>query len=105
MGINGIETIRITKAKVEKKGNQGPFTDQINDEGLHLLLTMMFLGKVAPNDSESAAYAGITYQDARTSQYSGADSPIPRMEIDWVRFYTDNTYNTHGKQFNPIILY
>lgn len=105
MGINGIETIRITKAEVEKNGYQWPFTDQINDEGLHLLLTMMFLGKAAPNDSESAAYAGITYQDARTSQYSGADSPIPRMEIDWVRFYTDNTYNTHGKQFNPIILY
>ena len=73
MGINGIETIRITKAEVEKNGYQWPFTDQINDEGLHLLLTMMFLGKVAPNDSESAAYAGITYQDARTSQYKNGN--------------------------------
>lgn len=91
MGINGQENLAISKSEVEGKGWSWPFTTTVNKEGLHILLTMMFLGKQAPTDP--SAYDGITYLTARNAEHDVKTSPIPRMEVDWVRFWIDNTYN------------
>lgn len=104
MGVNGVETMRATKADVEAHGGKWPFTTEVNREGLHYLLTMMFLGKVAPTEGASA-YQGITYLDARKPEHNAASSVIPRMEIDWVRFYIDDTYSDFGKSYNKTLFY
>ena len=112
MGINGKETIRISDissadgARLMPSGHRWPFSYNINDEGLYYILTMMFLGKVEPDYPPMK----MTYQQARRILSSDPnDTKIPRMEIDWVRFYIDQaTYNDHkadGKTYNEIILY
>ena len=93
--------------RLEKSGipntARWPFTDEVNSEGLYYILSMMFLGKVEPNAS---TFAGYTTDQVRSKDYNWSNSPVPRMEIDWVRFYVDKTmYNEHNKPFNNSIFY
>lgn len=104
MGVNGVETLRETKENVEGKGYKWPFTTEVNTQGLHYLLTMMFLGKDAPTEGDSE-YTGLTAQQVRADNYNWSNSPVPRMEIDWARFYIDDTYSDHGKKYNKSIFY
>lgn len=104
MGVNGVETLRETRANVEGKGYKWPFTTEVNKEGLHYLLTMMFFGKDAPTEGD-AAYEGYTAAQVRSSGYEWADSQIPRMEIDWVRFYIDDTYTGDQLTSNKTLFY
>lgn len=104
MGVNGVETLRETKANVEGRGYKWPFTTEVNKEGLHYLLTMMFLGKDAPTEGDSA-YEGLTTETVRASGYDWSNSPVPRMEIDWVRFYIDNTYTGNTLTSNKTLFY
>lgn len=104
MGVNGKETIKITKEEVEGKGYTWPFDLTFNPEGCYFLLTMMYLGKDAP---DATGYEGITHDQARLPEHNAKDSVIPRMEIDWVRFYVDDSYlSTVGNyKFNNSIFY
>ena len=63
---------------------------------------MMFLHKQAP---DSGPYEGTTTVEVRSESYNWSTSKVPRMEIDWVRFYIDDTYSTHGKKFVDQIFY
>lgn len=110
LGINGVETV-CTKRDGNYTGvangtaawnssTHWPFTDEYNQEGLHLLFTFAgcnewSLGEAA---AEQAAKDGswandfkhISYQDSKTS------NDTPRMEIDWIRFYKKSTYKYYG---------
>lgn len=102
MGVNGVTTLVVTKAEVEAAGSRWPFTDEVNTEGLYYILTMMFLHKAAPNYPSME----MSYLTARTMLKSNPNALIPRMEIDWVRFYIDDTYHDHGKEWRKdVILY
>lgn len=100
-GINGQETLRLEKGSIPPSA-RWPFDDSINDQGLYYILTMMFLGRAEPN---SSTFAGITTDQVRDKNYDWSNSPVPRMEIDWVRFYIDDTYTDHGKPYNNSIFY
>lgn len=104
MGVNGAETIVLTKAAVESRGAKWPFAYQINSEGLHYILSMMFLRKSEPNWEDTQM--NTTYSQARNILKSDPTAKIPRLEIDWVRFYTDDSYSDYGMPFRKdIILY
>ena len=48
----------------------------------------------------------MSYKAARNVLKVNPDIKIPRMEIDWVRFYIDDTYTDHGKPYRKdLILY
>lgn len=104
MGVNGVETLRETRDNVEGRGYKWPFTTEVNTQGLHYLLTMMFLGKDAPTEGDSE-YSGLTAQKVRANDYDWSNSPVPRMEIDWVRFYIDNTYTGNTLSSNKTLFY
>lgn len=100
-GINGTETLRLEKGSIPSDA-RWPFDDTINDQGLYYILSMMFLGKAEPNAS---TFAGLTTEQVRSKNYDWSNSPVPRMEIDWIRFYVDNTYSDHGKPYKKSIFY
>lgn len=102
IGTNGKETLRITKDMVEKNGARWPFSSSINDEGLYYILTMMFLHKAVPNTG--AVQMDMSYLAARNLLKSDPNVKIPRMEVDWVRFYTDATYSDRGKPYRKDLL-
>lgn len=83
MGVNG-EEVNVLKTPLNR--GDWPFTTEINDDGLHFLLTMMFLDSYVNNIRLHSGDKG--YKLAR-EDISG----VARMEIDWVRFYIDDTYN------------
>ena len=102
MGVNGKTTITITEAQALANGARWPFTDKVNTEGLYYILTMMFLGKQAPNYPSME----MSYLTARNMLKNNPDALIPRMEIDWVRFYIDDTYTDHDMPYRKdLILY
>ena len=102
MGVNGETTIVVTKAQVESQGSRWPFTDEVNKEGLYYILTMMFLHKAEPDYPSME----MSYLTARNMLKSNPNALIPRMEIDWVRFYIDDTYSDHGMPWrDDVILY
>lgn len=104
IGTNGVETLRVTKAMTEQNGGRWPFSYAVNDEGLYYILTMMFLHKAVPN--WEATDMNMSYKAARNVLKVNPDIRIPRMEIDWVRFYIDDTYTDHGKPYRKdLILY
>lgn len=106
MGVNGVETNRLTKQMVEQRGARWPFTDRINQDGLYYILTMMFLHKAQPPRDQWPKF-NYNYLVARNllNENPAADV-IPRMEIDWVRFYVDDTYSDHDRPFRKdLILY
>lgn len=100
-GINGAETLRLEKESIPSEA-RWPFDDTINDQGLYYILSMMFLGGNEPNAS---TFAGLTTEQVRAKNYDWSNSPVPRMEIDWIRFYVDNTYSDHGKPYKKSIFY
>ncbi|MGL4364154.1 MAG: DUF5006 domain-containing protein [Bacteroidales bacterium] len=103
MGVNGAESIVLTEAEAKKNSALWPFSTEINDDGLHFLLTMMFLGKVEPTPTPDME---TTHLQAREDLKTKPELKIPRMEIDWVRFYTDDTYSDFGKKYrDDVILY
>ena len=102
MGVNGKQTIELTQADAERQGARWPFTDQVNSEGLYYILTMMFLHKAKPDYPSME----MSYLTARRMLKNNPDALIPRMEIDWVRFYVDDTYTDHGMPWrDDVILY
>lgn len=102
MGVNGKTTITITEAQALANGARWPFTDKVNTEGLYYILTMMFLGKQAPNYPSME----MSYLTARNMLKNNPNALIPRMEIDWVRFYIDDTYTDHDMPYRKdLILY
>ena len=68
-------------------GGDYPFNMTANPEGMHFLLTMMFLNKAEPNLKSG----DMGYQLARKEENI---ENVARMEIDWVRFYVDDTYQS-----------
>ena len=100
-GINGAETLRLERGSIPPNA-RWPFDDTINDQGLYYILSMMFLNKSEPNAS---TFAGLTTEQVRAKNYDWSNSPVPRMEIDWIRFYVDNTYSDHGKPYKKSIFY
>ncbi|MBU3808229.1 MAG: DUF5006 domain-containing protein [Candidatus Phocaeicola faecipullorum] len=102
MGINGQETLKLTEQMCIDNGARWPFSDQINTEGLYYILSMMFLHKAEPN---ATSFQHLTTDIVRADNYNWSNSPVPRMEIDWIRFYIDNTYSDHGKPYNKSIFY
>lgn len=102
MGVNGQTTLTLTKAKVEANGARWPFSYSVNNEGLYYILTMMFLHKVEPDYPSME----MSYLTARNMLKSNPNALIPRMEIDWVRFYIDDTYTDHDMPYRKdLILY
>lgn len=102
MGINGKEVLRLTEEECSQKGARWPFSDQVNTEGLYYILSMMFLNKVEP---DASTFQHLTTDIVRADNYNWSNSPVPRMEIDWIRFYIDNTYSDHGMPYNKSLFY
>lgn len=104
MGTNGKTTIVLKKADALAAGASWPFTDEVNKEGLYYILTMMFLHKQDPIWQNTDM--NNSYKAARNLLKVNPNAKIPRMEIDWVRFYIDDTYSDHGMPYRKdIILY
>ena len=102
MGVNGKETIRITEADATANGGRWPFSYAVNNEGLYYILSMMFLNKAEPDYPSME----MSYATARKMLKSNSSALIPRMEIDWVRFYIDDTYTDHNMPYrSDLILY
>lgn len=117
MGINGAETVRIkkdgtySKAEINGYNNYGskgsaswttsdhwPFSQDYNPEGMHLLLTFatgadwaMPGGGGTADDKIFAVMQSLPYNG---NELDGTD--YPRMEIDWIRYYTKSNYNYLG---------
>lgn len=101
-GINGEETLRLVKSKIPINA-RWPFDDEVNDQGLYYILSMMFLGGNPPSANK---FAGLTTDQVRAKNYDWSNSPVPRMEIDWVRFYIDKSiYSDHGKPYRKSTFY
>lgn len=117
MGINGAETVRIDKngnytAPVydgySNSGSSGnnkwdssyhwPFRQDYNPEGMHLLLTLSTGdGWAMPGGTgttEDKIYAVMKDLPYNGNQLEGTN--YPRMEIDWIRFYTKSNYGYLG---------
>lgn len=93
VGTNGKEVYKITPADIESRGGRWPFTTEVNTEGMYYILTMMFLGKVAPK--HNGTDMKTSHEGARNILKFATEPrtvKIPRMEVDWVRFYIDDTY-------------
>ena len=121
MGINGEERVRITRdgglsgegandqgAGRDWAGKNWPYSSDHNPEGMHLLLTFgcgsdWAVGKYQGNQPDAEwqkwmletwidPYLGkIAYKDSKTNP------DTPRMEIDWICFYTKDNYKYGGK--------
>lgn len=101
-GINGAETHRLERGSIPSNA-RWPFDDEVNDQGLYYILSMMFLGGNPPSANK---FAGLTTDQVRAKNYDWSNSPVPRMEIDWIRFYIDeDTYSDHNKPYKKSIFY
>lgn len=87
MGVNGEVTNVLTENDLKSLGGDYPFNMTANPEGMHFWLTMMFLNKAEPNLKSG----DMGYQLARKEENI---ENVARMEIDWVRFYVDDTYQS-----------
>lgn len=95
MGVNGQPNITLRKSDMQDP-SLWPFDKVINPEGLHFLLTFgapseWALGSPIPAGWDSA-FADILYNDSKTNPRT------PRMEIDWIRYYTNSVYDIGSKQ-------
>ncbi len=100
IGVNGKEMKRISKS--DYPDARWPFDSATNPYGLHYLLTMgvasdWALGSVT--DGWDSGFANFTnYADDRYN------AEVPRMEIDWIRYYTSSNYDD-SKPVNTMKLY
>ncbi len=100
IGVNGKEMKRISKS--DYPNASWPFDSATNPYGLHYLLTMgvasdWALGSVTDGwDSGFASYTN--YANDRFN------ADVPRMEIDWIRYYTASNYDD-SKPVNSMKLY
>lgn len=101
-GINGETTLVHNKAD---KGTNAiwPYDMTYNPNGFKLIINLGLknswaLGNNIPEGWDSG-FAGIGYEESKTSDAS------PRMEVDWVRYYTNSNYScndpiwTGGKSY------
>lgn len=90
LGINGQKNITITKSDLPDPA-EWPFDKTLNPEGLYFILTFAAPNKWALGDNIPAnwntGFASIDYTSSKTNVNT------PRMEIDWVRFYTNSKYD------------
>lgn len=93
MGINGKTTKVITSADLGSASGEWPFNLEKNPLGFHYLLTLgapsawgLGYNDIPPIGWDSG-FASISYEASKTSQES------PRMEIDWIRFYSNDNYS------------
>lgn len=94
LGINGETNLVLKKSDMEHPA-EWPFDQAANPEGFHFLLTFAApspwafgLADTAPIPSGwDSGFAGIDYTGSKTNPNT------PRMEIDWVRFYTNSHYS------------
>lgn len=93
LGINGKTTKVITPDDLGAAREEWPFNLDKNPKGLHYLLTLgapsaWGLGyKDNPPAGWDTGFASISYGASKTSQ------EIPRMEIDWIRYYANDNYS------------
>ncbi|MBD1420816.1 DUF5006 domain-containing protein [Sphingobacterium chuzhouense] len=95
MGINGQDNVTLRKSDM-KDPSLWPFDKVINPEGFHFLLTLgapseWGLGSPTPAGWDSA-FADILYNDSKTNPRT------PRLELDWIRYYTNAVYDIGNKQ-------
>lgn len=100
IGVNG-ETIGTFNSTLT--GNVAwPFTPEVNPRGYHIILTLAAPSKWGlgggttdandywtPDKGWDTGFANITYEQSKTHPNT------PRMEIDWIRFYTNSDYQSH----------
>ncbi len=102
IGVNGQEMNRITKADYPSVADW-PFDSETNPYGLYYILTFgvaseWALGTAAYDGWDSGFSSFTNYAEDRFN------ADLPRMEIDWVRFYTASNYDD-SKPVNSSILY
>lgn len=93
MGINGKTTKVITPADLGSASSEWPFNLEKNPLGFHYLLTLgapsaWSLGYTdIPPVGWDSGFSTITYEASKTNQET------PRMEIDWIRYYSNDNYS------------
>ena len=95
MGINGQKNITLRRSDLPDNATW-PFDKKLNPEGLYFILTLAApknwaLGPTIPNDWD-LGFANITYTESKVNPKT------PRMEVDWVRFYTNDVYDAGDKK-------
>lgn len=96
LGINGVEKCRLTKG--ERNPEYWPYSRDSNPEGMHLLITFAGNNSWALGKEESnwgRFIDNISYEQSKT------DKRTPRVEIDWIRFYTRTGYQYTGQSTSP----
>ncbi len=92
MGINGKTTKVVTPADLGGASSEWPFNLERNPLGFHYLLTLgapsaWSLGYTdTPPLGWDSGFSTITYEASKTNQET------PRMEIDWIRYYSNDNY-------------
>lgn len=97
IGINGVTTRTFSSSDNSYKW---AFSREENPNGLHILLTAGLAaewscGKLTLDEVNAGGWAdpefmGLTYEESKTSDLT------PRMEIDWIRYWINENYTTHG---------
>lgn len=96
-GINGVTTKTFTASD---NAYEWAFTNEKNPNGFHILLTPGLAaewpcGALTDEQIKSGSWAdpaflNLTYEQSRTSDLA------PRMEVDWIRYWKNENYNTDG---------
>ena len=93
MGINGKTTKVVTPADLGNASSEWPFNLEKNPLGFHYLLTLGAPSEWAlgytdiPPVGWDSGFSTITYEASKTNQET------PRMEIDWIRYYSNDNYS------------
>ncbi|MFR9500315.1 MAG: DUF5006 domain-containing protein [Rikenellaceae bacterium] len=100
IGVNGKEMKRISKS--DYPNAKWPFDMTTNPYGLHYLLTM----GVASDWALGSVTSGWDSGFASFTNYANDrfNAEVPRMEIDWIRYYTASNYDD-SKPVNTMKLY
>ena len=90
MGINGETTLTVTEATSGLPAGEWPFNRTMNPDGLYYILTQApannwALGSVIPENWDEGFASLNNYIADRDKD------AIPRLEIDWVRFYINKS--------------
>ncbi len=100
IGVNGQEMKRISKS--DYPNATWPFDMTTNPYGLHYLLTMGVASDWALGSVTSGWDSGFaSYTNYANDRFN---AEVPRMEIDWIRYYTASNYDD-SKPVNTMKLY